>query len=54
MPQEKTIAGNLEELNGGNGVLNLGFGGNGPLIEFAVLREYLDKSKAKRDFMVLL
>ena len=48
MPQEKTIAGNLRKLNGGNGVLNLGFGGNGPLIEFAVLREYLDKSKAKR------
>jgi len=48
IPQEKTIAGNLRRLNGGDGVLNLGFGGNGPLIEFAVLREYLDKSKAKR------
>lgn len=47
LPQEKTIAGNLRKLNGGYGVLNLGFGGNGPLIEFAVLKEYLDKSKAK-------
>lgn len=48
VPQEKTIAGNLRKLNGGHGVLNLGFGGNGPLIEFAVLKEYLDKSEAKK------
>lgn len=44
---DQTIASNLRKLNGGNGVLNLGFGGNGPLIEYAQLREYLDLIKVK-------
>ena len=44
---DQTIASNLRNLNGGKGVLNFGFGGNGPLIEYAQLREYLNLIKVK-------
>jgi len=38
-----TIAGNLSRVSNGN-VLNLGMGGSGTLIEYAILREYLPKN----------
>ena len=40
------IASVLRNLSG-KSVLNLGFGGNGPLIEYATLREYLNKNVKK-------
>jgi len=44
-----TISGNLKKLNDTkNGVLNLGYGENGPLFEYATLREYLQIKKVKR------
>lgn len=44
-----TISGNLRSmLNQGGGVLNLGQGGNGPLIEYATLKEYLPIANTKR------
>jgi hypothetical protein len=44
-----TISGNLRKLNNNkNGVLNLGQSGNGPLIEYATLREYLLFKNVKR------
>ena len=39
VPEENTIASNLRKLTGRN-VINLGMGGNGPLIELATLAEY--------------
>ena len=44
--EQDSIAGNLRRVSG-KSVLNLGMGGNGPLIEFAILREYLPKTSAK-------
>tara|TARA_B110000977_G_scaffold201382_1_gene295711 strand:- start:2194 stop:3594 length:1401 start_codon:yes stop_codon:yes gene_type:complete len=46
--QKDSIAGQLRKMNNGKGVLNLGFGGSGPLIEYAQLREYLEFIKARR------
>ena len=47
-PQDN-IAGNLQkEINNEKGVINLGYGGNGPLMELATLREYLPLIKTKR------
>jgi hypothetical protein len=44
-----TISGNLRKLNNNkNAVLNLGQSGNGPLIEYATLREYLPFKNVKR------
>jgi len=45
-----TISGNLRKLNEnkGHGVLNLGQNANGPLIEYATLREYWPNKKVKR------
>jgi len=44
-----TIGGNLRKLNNNkNAVLNLGQSGNGPLIEYATLREYLSLKNVKR------
>ena len=44
-----TISGNLRKLNNNkNGILNLGQGGNGPLIEYATLREYFPVKQVKR------
>jgi hypothetical protein len=44
-----TISANLRKLsNNKNGVLNLGYGGNGSLIEYATLREYFPSKKVKR------
>ena len=34
-------------------VLNLGYGGNGPLLEYATLREYFKHIEAKNCFMAL-
>ena len=42
--KKNTIANNIEKTN----VLNLGFGGTGPLIQYAVLREYLNLVNTKR------
>ncbi len=48
-----TISGNLRKLNNNtNGVLNLGQGGSGLLIEYATLREYLSIKKVKRVVLV--
>ena len=44
---QDSIAGNLRRLSNQN-VINLGYGGNGPLIEYASLREYLPLVKAKK------
>ena len=46
--QEDSISGILRKLNGGKGVLNFGFGGNGPLIKYAQLREYLNLINVKK------
>ena len=35
-------------------VLNLGYGGNGPLLEYAVLREYLDIKPVKKFYGYIL
>ena len=45
-----TIAGNLRsKVNNESGVLNLGLGGNGPLLQYVILREYVNqKLKVKR------
>ena len=43
-----TISGNLRKMIDGGGVLNLGYSGNGPLTEYATLREYLHIKKIKR------
>ena len=44
-----TISGNLKKLNNSpNGILSLGQSSNGPLIEYATLREYLSIKKVKR------
>ena len=44
-----TIGGNLKKfINNKGGVLNLGQGGNGPLMEYATLREYLPITNTKR------
>ncbi len=44
-----TIGGNLKKIiNSKGGVLNLGQGGNGPLMEYATLREYLPITNTKR------
>ena len=45
--EEDTISGNLKKIST-NVVLNLGQTGNGPLIEYATLREYLPIKKTKR------
>ena len=45
--KEDTIAGNLRLKNDGSGVLNLGYDGNGPLVELATLKEYLPYIKTK-------
>jgi hypothetical protein len=44
--EKDSIAGYLRRLSG-KSVLNLGMGGNGPLIEFAAMREYFPKTNAK-------
>ena len=46
--EEQNIAGNLRKLSLNNSVINLGYGGNGPLMEYAVLREYLPLLNAKK------
>ena len=43
-----TIGGNLRKNTNEGGVLNLGQGGNGSLIEYAVLKEYLPLTNTKR------
>ena len=43
-----TIGGNLRKFINKGGVLNLGQGGNGPLMEYATLREYLPITNTKR------
>ena len=48
-----TISGNLRKMINSGGVLNLGYGGNGPLTEYATLREYLHLKKTKRVCPVL-
>ena len=45
--ENHSIAGNLRDKNK-NTVINLSYKGNGPLIKFATLREYLDKTKPKK------
>ena len=47
--QQDNIAGNLKKkIIKEKGVINLGYGGNGPLIELATLREYLPLIKVQR------
>jgi lysophospholipase L1-like esterase len=43
-----TISGNLRKMIDNGGVLNLGYSGNGPLTEYATLREYLPLKKINR------
>ena len=42
-----SIAGILRKINGNTGVITLGYMANGPLIEYASLKEYLPKIKPK-------
>ena len=44
---DKNIAGNLSKISNKN-VLNLGFAGNGPLLELATLKEYIKLIKVKK------
>ena len=46
--ERDTISGNLRKKVETGSVLNLGYGGNGPLREYATLREYLPLIKTKR------
>jgi hypothetical protein len=46
--EEQNIAGNLRKLSLNNSVINLGYGGNGPLMEYASLKEYLPLLNAKK------
>jgi energy-coupling factor transporter transmembrane protein EcfT len=47
--QSDSIAGNLQKkISKEKGIINLGYSGNGPLIELATLREYLPLIKAQR------
>ena len=46
--EEKNIAGNLRKFSQNKSVINLGYGGNGPLMEFASLKEYLPLLKTKK------
>ena len=46
--EEDTISGNLKKLVKKGGVINLGYSTNGPLKEYATLREYLPLQKVKR------
>ena len=46
--EKDTISGNLRKIIRNGGVLNLGYGGNGPLKEYATLREYLQIKKVSR------
>lgn len=46
VPQSNTIASNLRNITGKN-VINLGMGGNGPLIELATLAEYGKKARSR-------
>ena len=46
--EQDTISGNLRKLNNeNNGVINLGQGGSGPLIQYATLREFFIKKNTK-------
>tara|TARA_B100000767_G_C19762743_1_gene535998 strand:+ start:491 stop:1909 length:1419 start_codon:yes stop_codon:yes gene_type:complete len=45
--QSKNIAGNINSLTGLTAI-NVGYGGSGPLMNYAILREYLPISKTKR------
>ena len=42
--RKDTIAKNIKK---GKNILNLGIGGSGPLIQYAILREYLNETKSK-------
>ena len=44
-----SFRGNIEKISQA-GVINLGYSGNGPLIELATLREYFPKKNVKRLF----
>ena len=46
--EPNTIGGNLRRMLKNGGVLNLGYEGNGPLIEYATLREYFSLINVKR------
>jgi len=47
--EPQTISGNIKKLmNNKNGVLNLGFSGNGPLRAYATLKEYLHLKNVKK------
>ena len=45
--EQDTISGNIRKIDKENVVLNVALGGNGPLAEYASLREYLPIVKAK-------
>ena len=45
--EKDTITGNLVKITGSSKVLNLGYSGNGPLIEYATLKEFLPLVSAK-------
>ena len=46
--EKDTISGNLRKIIRNEGVLNLGQSGNGPLLEYATLREYIQIKKVSR------
>ena len=50
--REENIAGNLSKIIGNEkGVLNLGYGSIGPLIEYAILKEYFPKRSKKKNLL---
>lgn len=49
MFRKDTISGHLRsQINEKSGIINLGYSGNGPLIEYATLKEYIDINKVER------
>ena len=49
--ENETIVGNLSNLNKHQKILNLGYSGNGPLLEYASLKEYLPELSAVKNIV---
>ncbi len=50
--EKNTIAGNLRKNDNTNFIINLGYSGNGPLLEYASLREYLPLMNVDKIFWI--
>ena len=50
--EKDTISGNIRKKIKPGSVLNLGYGDNGPLLEYATLREYLPLTNTKKNIIM--